>query len=80
MNPREQACAEVEDARARHDTRKQHRATRDAYRVTHDILGYPMQARKAAREADVLHASTAPAAARAGNLFSRTFARIWGRS
>jgi hypothetical protein len=25
-------------------------------------------------------ASTAPAAARAGNLFSRTFARIWGRS
>ena len=53
MNPIEQACAEVEDARARHDTQKQHRAT---------------------KKADVSHASTA----RAGNLFSRTFARIWG--
>jgi hypothetical protein len=67
MNPREQACAAGQAAQERRDSRALALATVEACRVTHEVLGQAI-------------ASTVPAAAHAGKLFSQALARVRGRS
>lgn len=75
MNPREQACAAVQAAQERRDTRALAKATGEGYRVTHEILGH-----REWQRASQAVASTVPAASLAGKLLSRALARIRGRS
>ena len=83
--PRPHQFFGVKAAQERRDTRAEHRAKGEAYRVTHAILAQPKDARnkrlqETSQQIERMMAQTVPVAARTGNLFTRALARLWGRT